>query len=68
MSDHVNDGKRGFLKTAMLGAGAGAFGAAAAPGVTLAQMPPRRPASPWRRCSRPTSARIRCWRRSARRA
>jgi len=38
MSDHVNDGKRGFLKTAMLGAGAGAFGAAAAPGVTLAQM------------------------------
>src|SRR6202043_3010141 len=36
MSDHVNDGKRGFLKTAMLGAGA--FGAAAAPGVTLAQM------------------------------
>ena len=38
MSDHVNDGKRGFLKTAMFGAGAGAFGAAAAPGVTLAQM------------------------------
>jgi len=37
MSEHVNDGKRGFLKTAMLGAGASAVGAAA-PGVALAQM------------------------------
>ena len=38
MSEHVNDGKRGFLKTAMLGAGATAVGAAA-PGPVLAQMP-----------------------------
>jgi len=37
MSEHVNDGKRGFLKTAMLGAGASALGAAA-PGPVLAQM------------------------------
>ena len=37
MSEHVNDGKRGFLKTAMLGAGASAIGAAA-PGPVLAQM------------------------------
>src|SRR5246127_4761410 len=37
MSEHVNDGKRGFLKTAMLGAGATAIGAAA-PGPVLAQM------------------------------
>src|ERR1700732_4865262 len=37
MSEQVNDGKRGFLKTAMLGAGASAVGAAA-PGVALAQM------------------------------
>src|ERR1700751_1558136 len=37
MSEQVNDGKRGFLKTAMLGAGAGAIGAAA-PGPVLAQM------------------------------
>jgi polar amino acid transport system substrate-binding protein len=36
MSEHVNDGKRGFLKTAMLGAGATAVGAA--PGPVLAQM------------------------------
>src|ERR1051326_3394542 len=37
MSEQVNDGKRGFLKTAMLGAGASAIGAAA-PGPVLAQM------------------------------
>src|SRR6201987_4757227 len=37
MSEHVNDGKRGFLKTAMLGGGGGATGAAA-PGPVLAQM------------------------------
>jgi ABC-type amino acid transport substrate-binding protein len=38
MSDNVNDGKRGFLKTAMLGVGASAIGAGAAPRVALAQM------------------------------
>jgi polar amino acid transport system substrate-binding protein len=37
MSD-VNGGKRDFLKTAMLGAGASAIGAAAAPRTALAQM------------------------------
>src|SRR3984893_4403818 len=39
MSEHVNDGKRGFLKTAMIGAGASALGAAEA-GTVVAQMPP----------------------------
>jgi polar amino acid transport system substrate-binding protein len=38
MSDNVNDGKRGFLKTAMLGVGASAIAAGAAPRVALAQM------------------------------
>src|SRR5260370_9740382 len=38
MTDHVNGGKRRFLKAAMVGAASGAVGSAAAPGVTLAQM------------------------------
>jgi hypothetical protein len=38
MTDNVNDGKRNFLKTAMLGAAAGAAGGAVVPNVTLAQM------------------------------
>jgi hypothetical protein len=41
MSAHVTDGKRGFLKTAVLGVGASAIGAAASPGVTVAQQGPR---------------------------
>jgi len=38
MTDNVNDGKRNFLKTTMLGAASGAVGSALAPSVTLAQM------------------------------
>ena len=38
MTDNVNDGKRNFLKTAMLGAASGAMGGAVAPSLTLAQM------------------------------
>src|SRR5262249_27235330 len=38
MTDNVNDGKRNLLKTAMLGAAAGAVGGAVAPSLTLAQM------------------------------
>ena len=38
MTDNVNDGKRNFLKTAMLGAASGAAGGAVVPSVTLAQM------------------------------
>jgi len=38
MTDNVNDDKRNFLKTAMLGAASGAVGGAVTPSLTLAQM------------------------------
>src|SRR5580704_18220886 len=38
MTDQVNDGKRDFLKTAMLGAASGAIAGAMTPGPVLAQM------------------------------
>jgi ABC-type amino acid transport substrate-binding protein len=38
MSDAVGEGKRSFLKMAMIGAASGAMGAAAGPGAALAQM------------------------------
>jgi polar amino acid transport system substrate-binding protein len=38
MTDNVNDGKRNFLKTAMLGAASGVVGGAVAPGIAFAQM------------------------------